>query len=120
MESFNLEIVAADISEQVTLTYRMFLYTQSLIVKKGMPARVRWRILSDPTRYFFRRMTARVERWLKIDDLSLMRKTEEKAKSVVPGLASPSKRRTNQKRAQTSASREEKSSQPNNGSRDGQ
>jgi len=78
MESFNIEVVAADISEQVVLTYRMSLYWQSLSVRKGMPARVRWRIWSDPMRYFYRRQKMRVQRWLKIDELSRLRKNEEK------------------------------------------
>jgi hypothetical protein len=77
-ESFNVEIVTADISEQVILTYRMHLYWQSLSVKKGMPGRVRWRIFSDPTRYFYRRQKMRIERWLKIDELSRLRKAEAK------------------------------------------
>ena len=78
MESFNIEIVATDLSEQVVLTYRMFLYWHSLSVRKGMPARVRWRRWSDPTRYLYRRQKMRIERWLKIDELSRLRKAQEK------------------------------------------
>ena len=124
MESFNIEIVAADISEQVILTYRMFLYTQSLSVKKGMPTRVRWRILSDPTRYFYRRMKMRIERWLKIDEFSRLRKADARkadaAEVVVLKPEASTKRERKRRRTQTSASPEEKPSQPDNDSRDGQ
>jgi len=47
MESFNIEIVAADISEQVILTYRMFLYSQSLSVKKGKVLPVISKLVSE-------------------------------------------------------------------------
>jgi hypothetical protein len=98
MESFNIEIVAADISEQVILTYRMFLYSQSLSVKKGMPTRVRWRILSDPTRYFYRRMKMRIERWLKIDEFSRLRKADAKKANAVEEVVLKPETSTKRKR----------------------
>lgn len=119
MESINLEIVAADISEQVILTYRMFLHWQSLSVKKGMPFRVRWRILSDPTRYFYGLMKLRVQRWLKIDELSRLQKAAEKANPSVVSVEFPTKGQRKRRRTQTSPSLKEKSTQPDNDPRNG-
>lgn len=41
--SFNLEVVASDLSEEVILAYKSYAYGQLLSVKAGMPLRVRWK-----------------------------------------------------------------------------
>jgi hypothetical protein len=76
MESINIEIVTADLSKQVILRYRKYLYWQSLSVRNGMPSRVRWRIWSDPVRFFYRRQKMRIQRWLKIDEFSRISKKQ--------------------------------------------
>jgi hypothetical protein len=54
--TFNLEVVATDLSQQVVLTYRTYDYWSNLTVVKGMPLRVRWRFFSAPFRPWYWRI----------------------------------------------------------------
>jgi hypothetical protein len=50
LATFNLEVVATDLSQQVVLTYKTYEHSAYLTVVKGMPLRVRWRFFSAPFR----------------------------------------------------------------------
>jgi hypothetical protein len=41
--SFNLEVTASDLAEEVILAYRSYAYQRFLSVRSGMPLRVRWK-----------------------------------------------------------------------------
>ena len=43
--TYNLEVVASDLSEEVILAYRCYAYGRFFSVKKGMPLRVRWKFV---------------------------------------------------------------------------
>jgi hypothetical protein len=43
--SFNLEVVASDLSEEIVLRYDSSAYWRTLTVKGGMPIRLRWKFL---------------------------------------------------------------------------
>jgi len=74
MASFNLQVVASDIGEEVILAYRKFSYWDVLTVKKGLPLRVRWKNIAS----FFKQRYFRILYRFRPPKLNLTRsKTQE-------------------------------------------
>jgi hypothetical protein len=62
MCSFNLEVVASDLSEELIMRYDSSAYWSTLTVKKGMPIRLRWKFLYSYFRQRYYRLVYKFKR----------------------------------------------------------